>query len=76
MSRAELIALLASVATQSAEVQEAYDRALLAAADDNATLTEMGAAMGINRQTVRGRIRAARRRLEAKPDSTSETEGN
>lgn len=71
MSRAELLALLASASKRLAEAQEAHDQALLAAADDNATLTEMGAATGTKRQTVRGRVRSARRRQEAK----TETEG-
>jgi DNA-directed RNA polymerase specialized sigma24 family protein len=72
MTRAEVLAILAAATKRLAEAQEAHDQALLAAADDNATLTEMGAAIGTKRQTVRGRVRSARKRQEAK----TETEGN
>jgi DNA-directed RNA polymerase specialized sigma24 family protein len=70
MSRRELLAQVAATTAALRAAQDAHWRALLAADDDGATLAEMGEAMGINRQTVRWRIRAARKALGVKRTSS------
>lgn len=63
MTRADLLARLAAAAERHAAAYEALQRIIVEAADDHATLTEMGAALGVPRQTVRSRVRTALRYL-------------
>lgn len=69
MSRTELLVALAAAGQRHAATKAELQRALLAAAD-HASLAEMGAALGVPRQTVRGRIRAARRAAAGEAEET------
>lgn len=59
----ELLARVAETAAALQTAQAAHDNALLDArdAEDRATLEELGRAIGIPAQTVRWRLRSARR---------------
>lgn len=63
MTRRELLARLTAAAERAAKANEELRKVLLEAVDDHASLSEIGDALGISRQTARGRIRAARRDL-------------
>lgn len=61
MSRRELLDRLAEANRRALAAAEELRTLLLAAADDGASLSEIGQALDLSRQTVRGRIRAARK---------------
>lgn len=63
MTRSDLLARLVDANQRYLTALAELQKVLVEADDDNATLTEMGAALGLPRQTVRGRIRAARKAL-------------